>query len=220
MTSTWADQLGAACEAMLVGSDDHPARAWVEDRGVPAVSGVGLGVWPELDYPEAFVKWALRVTWTSACILIIRDWSGRVVGFQARSIHVKGYETFAVYDNTVCPLLWGADRAAETVWTSRRLVLVEGAFDALACYLAGGTDIIATLTAKPSKAASRWIARLADTIICLYDMDAPGREGVEKVRKQFPTKVVTAPRYAAHDPWDCWKTHPQYLAILKPLTAK
>ncbi len=223
MVETWADVLGAACEQAFETRPNHPGTVWALDRGVPPVSGVGVGALPDilpgdLTYPDSFMRWATRVKWTESFILIIRDWSGRVVGFQARDVTQKGYETYPVYDIHISPLMWGADRAAKTVWQSRRLVLVEGCLDALACYLGGGEDIVATLMARPSKSALKWIDRLADHVICFYDMDEPGRDGCERVRRAFPNKLVTAPKYAAHDPWDLWKTRPQFLGILKPLT--
>lgn len=185
---------------------------------MPVVSGVGVGVLPELPYPDTFVRWSTRVRWPSAFILIIRDWSSRVVGFQARDVVQKGYETYPVYDIHISPLLWGADRAATTLWSSRSIILTEGCLDALACYLAGAEGVVATLMARPSKAALRWIDRLADRITVMYDMDEPGRDGCRRVKQAFPNKIVSTPVYMAHDPWDLWKTRPQAFGALRPLT--
>lgn len=211
----WADDLGSACEQTYLNRvASHPAWAWIQDRGVPAMPGIGLGTLPELDYPPRFSNWAARVGWSDGVVLVIRDWLGRVVGFQHRRVDEKSYMTFPVYDIHLCPLLWGADAALERAWQTNHLILVEGVFDAAAVRLAGGDNVIATLMARPSQAAMRWVQRLARRVTVLYDMDEAGRKGCQTVRQQLPDRIVSTPEYASHDPWDLWASRPQALRAI------
>lgn len=210
----WCDDLARACEQAFA-SDPHPATDWLIARGVPRryLPGVGVGVLPPLDYPPEFLRWAERALWASSPVLVLRHWGGQVAGFQVRLTAEKRYDTFQT-NPKVYPIIWGADVALARTWATRHLILTEGPFDALACRLAGAENVVSTLTAKPSRRVQAWIARLADRLTVLYDMDEPGREGAAEVRKLFPRKFVSTPVFAAHDPWDLWVSRPEALKAL------
>jgi hypothetical protein len=46
-------------------------------------------------------------------------------------------------------------------------------------------------------------------------MDEAGRKACEKLRADLAGKaIVSAPTYAAHDPWDLWRARPNVLRAL------
>jgi hypothetical protein len=213
----WADELADACEGAWRAGADHQAAVWLTERGVPEREpGVGLGVLPDLSYPAGFAEWARVKLWEESCILVVRSWTGQVVSFQMRHPAIKNYIKFEVFDGSTTPHLWGAERALEPLWASRHLVLAEGPFDALACRLAGAGAAVATLGAMASRVTQRWVVRLAKRLTILYDMDAPGRQAAARLASTFTAAglVVSTPAYAAHDPWDLWRSRPDALRAL------
>jgi hypothetical protein len=210
----WADELGAAVEARWLAEPQLIPSLWLADRGVPpGTPGVGVGTdqLPD-DAPDFFKTWAGRYGWSACAVLVARDWRGAVVGFQTRTIEPKAYNKYEVYPGVIPPL-WGSDRALGAVWQSQHLILAEGPFDALACQLAGGRGVVATMGAAPGQGIKRWVRRLARRVTLLYDMDEAGREACRRMTMDLTEGgvIVSAPAYAAHDPWDLWVARPQAL---------
>lgn len=211
----WADELAAA----LTGpADGHPGRTWLRARGVPDdAPNVGAGLLPEgIAYPDEFTWWAQKFDWTAGAVLVSRNWNGLVTGFQTRHPAEKTYYKFEVYGGQRVPMMWGADLALDGAWATQHLIVTEGAFDALACYLAGARNVVATLSANPSRLMVRWMLRLAKRATILYDMDDPGRTASKKLAWQLRAAglIVSEPNYNDHDPWDLWRSRPEALQAL------
>lgn len=224
----WLANFVATCAARLQAQGPgHLASRYLASRGVeaPAVRAYQLGWLPdpheiELCTPE-FWEWIKRHGWEKL-VFPLTDPLGTVVGVQLRSPHEKGYRDFLAVPTELCPLAFGLHVALPTAFQTRRLVLVEGVFDyfALAPY---APDTVAMLTSTASLSMRRLISRYAVLVVCLTDMDAPGRRGAYKlaglpipveyarpkditnrVPKPPPYQVVF-PMYTEHDPADLWK---------------
>lgn len=114
-------------------------------------------------------------------IFPIRDGSGRVVGFGARTLrgeepkYVNSPETELFRKRSV---LYGLDLARGAVRASGLAVLVEGYMDVIACRQAGVENVCASLGTSLSPEQASLLSRQADAVVLAYDADTAGGEAV------------------------------------------
>lgn len=121
----------------------------------------------------------------------IRDVQGRLIGFGGRSLAgtagVKPADNDAKYLNSPdgplyhkSAVLYGLDRAAKAIRDSRRVILVEGYFDVLACVRAGVANVVATCGTALTEEHVRTLKRLTDTVVLCLDQDDAGRAAADR----------------------------------------
>ena len=116
----------------------------------------------------------------------IRDARGEILGFGARAFgddqpkYLNSPETARFSKGK---LLYGLDRAKETIRKEDAVLLVEGYFDRIACERAGAANAVASMGTALTPAQADLLARQAATVIVAYDGDAPG---LAAAYKAFP----------------------------------
>jgi DNA primase len=168
-----------------------------------------------------FWEWAKVFAWNKI-VFPLTDPFGQVMGVQLRSPYERGYRDFLAAPTEVCPPAFGLHVGLPAAFQSRRLVVVEGVFDYFAA-VAHAPETVAILTSNASLAIRRLISRYAGLVVCLTDMDPPGRRGAYRlaglpIPPEFrrpgatagrpgplPPYQVLIPSYSEHDPSDLWK---------------
>jgi len=111
----------------------------------------------------------------------IRDVKGQVVGFGSRSLdgsepkYMNSPQT-AVFDKG--RLLFGLDRARNTIRNDQVSVLVEGYMDVIGCHQAGFTNVVAGMGTSLTEDQFKTLKRLAPRIVLALDADAAGNRAV------------------------------------------
>lgn len=111
----------------------------------------------------------------------IRDAKGQVVGFGSRSLdgsepkYMNSPQT-AVFDKG--RLLFGLDRARNTIRNDGGSVLVEGYMDVIGCHQAGFTNVVAGMGTSLTEDQFKALKRLAPRIVLALDPDAAGDRAV------------------------------------------
>ena len=112
----------------------------------------------------------------------IRDDQGRLVGFSGRSLdgtepkYINTRETALFHKGST---LFGFYQAKPLAKESRRIVLVEGQMDVIACQSAGCPAAAPLGTALTEPQAEK-LKRFADEVVVAYDGDKAGRTAAEK----------------------------------------
>jgi DNA primase len=217
----WLDDFVTAASSQL---DDRALEA-LYARGVTdkQIATYRMGyidkALPALDYPPNFMSWSFHgEKLDDSFVLPLTNALGEVKGIQFRHVEQekRGYTEFIAERGEA--VLFGLGQAAPLIWTTRRILLVEGAFDLfpLQRYFPG---IVATLTAHLLDALVRVLRRMdVGELWLAYDRDKTGRESTEKVTKTYsrefkihtlsvPGDVKTVDGKTVKDPsglWEAW----------------
>lgn len=206
----WAhDQIDERCREELLGRGVSPEQ--MESFRLGYFSGAR----PPLDLPDDFVEWAnIGRHVQDVFVLPLTNTLGQVKGIQVRSVDrsAKNYQEFAI--PTGEPYLFGLGQAAEAIWHTEEIVLVEGVFD-LFPIQRSVPQTVATLTAKVPENFLPTMRRVVRCAWLGYDMDHTGWRGVSRFRKQHGDEFdihrlefpgVRLPNgKAAKDPGDVWE---------------
>ncbi len=150
----------------------------------------------------------------------LREVNGNIVGFTGRLLpqfekddfqgkYVNSPQTI-LYDKS--KLVFGLDKAKQSIREQNLAILVEGQMDCITAHEAGFTNVIATsgtaLTVDQVTMIKRYTSRLAFA----YDMDAAGRQALERSSDQtlgaeLETLVITLPE--GKDPDECIRKNPE-----------
>jgi DNA primase len=136
----------------------------------------------------------------------IRDPRGEILGFGARALgddqpkYLNSPETSRFSKGK---LLYGLDRARESIRKANVVILVEGYFDQVACERAGCPNTVASMGTALTAAQADLLGRQAATVIVGYDGDAPGQAAALKafsllVARGVSTRLLDLPE--GHDP--------------------
>ncbi len=205
---------------------DYLRRRGLED----GIEPFGLGVHPT--EPGALLRFARaqrlplevlegaglvrdgRESFRGRVMFPIEDVRGRVVGFGGRALD----DAPAKYLNSPeSPLfrkrsvLYGLRRVKEA--GERRIVVVEGYTDVIACHLAGFRGAVATLGTALTPEHGRALTRFATAgVVLLFDGDRAGRAAAEKaygelVRTELPLRTAMLPE--GMDPADLLAPRPE-----------
>ncbi len=210
---------------VLESPDGALARAYLEERGMlDAVETFGVGAHPT--QPGALKRFAAMRKLPSdileeagllgrggrhepmlgRVVFPIQDERGRVVGFGGRVL--PQFDTAdrpqAKYRNSPeSPffnkrrVLYGLRQAKDQ--GNRKVIVVEGYTDVIACHLAGFGGAVATLGTALTSDHARMLERYAtDGIVLLFDGDNAGRQAAERAFKELvhtslPTKIALLP---------------------------
>lgn len=117
-------------------------------------------------------------------IFPISDWNGKIVGFSGRAL---GKETEPKYLNSPDSilfhkneLLYGLDKAKESIRRQDYAVLVEGQMDLVLSHQAGVSNTVASSGTAFTEAHLERIRRLSSRVILAFDGDSAGRKAAEK----------------------------------------
>ncbi|MBM4060616.1 MAG: DNA primase [Planctomycetes bacterium] len=226
------------CQVALAGQDGEPARRYLEGRGLlAAVEPWRLGYHPlqgalvrfarERQLPRAVLEEAGllrngRESFAGRLMFPIEDERGRTVGFGGRIVPgVPGSEGDGDYkppkylNSPESPIfnkrrvLFGLHRAKQA--GQRRLVVMEGYTDVIACHLAGFTGAVASLGTAFTQDHARMVERYAtDGLVLMFDGDRAGQQAAERalrelVNSRLPVRIALvgdAQDGAAKDPAD------------------
>lgn len=165
---------------------------------------------------EFYRDWWARGRFTDVYVFPLTNTLGQVKGVQVRRVDrdVKGYsDWFLIKDE---PILFGLSQATPSIWSTQRVVLVEGVFDFFPVQRVY-PETVSTLTSDVSSPFVRILKRLVREVWFCYDFDKAGFKGVrdftdnhlqafERVfsSSKFP-RVKMASGKLAKDPSDAWE---------------
>ncbi len=113
----------------------------------------------------------------------IDDGSGLIVGFGGRTLaeddakYINSGES-PLYDKS--SVLYGLTLAKESIRKEKKIVLVEGYFDVLACNRIGIENVVAVSGTALTEKHVKIIKRYAETVVLCLDQDRAGREAAER----------------------------------------
>ncbi len=140
----------------------------------------------------------------------IFDSAGRVVAFSGRILHDDGKS--AKYLNSPqtelfdkSKILYGYDRAKQSIRKSDYSILVEGQMDLLMCHQAGFSNAVASSGTALTSEHLALLKRISNKIIMSFDSDSAGAKAVEKgwalaLSMGMEVKVAAIPK--GYDPAD------------------
>ncbi len=111
----------------------------------------------------------------------IKDPKGQVVGFGSRSLdgsepkYMNSPQTL-VFDKG--RLLFGMDKARNSIRSEQASVLVEGYMDVIGCHQAGFANVVAGMGTSLTEDQFKMLKRLANRIVLALDPDAAGNRAV------------------------------------------
>lgn len=185
----------------LRSAEGETARDYLESRGLAeGIEAFGLGVHPrgkgalhrfarDHNLPAQVLQQAGLInasggeSFFGRLMFPIEDERGRVVGFggrrldeESRAKYINSPESPIFRKRRVLYGLGHAKKAGE-----RRIVVMEGYTDVIACHLAGFGGAVATLGTAFTKDHGRILLRYAtDGVVLLFDGDRAGRVAAEK----------------------------------------
>ncbi|MBX3114338.1 MAG: DNA primase [Fimbriimonadaceae bacterium] len=113
----------------------------------------------------------------------IRDERGRLVAFGGRIIgpgnpkYINSSDT-PLYSKS--RVLYGMDKAKESISKEDQAVLVEGYMDVIACHRAGVTQAVASLGTALADDHVRLLKRWCSKVVVLYDSDDAGKKAADR----------------------------------------
>ena len=140
----------------------------------------------------------------------IRDQSGVIVGFGARTLDPEGKPKYVNTRETSAfnkrLLLYGLDKAARTVASSRRLVIMEGYTDVMMAAQQGVQDVVASMGTSLTKDHVRMLRSRASNLVFLFDGDRAGQGAAERavqltLDEGMEVRVLTLPDGADPADW-------------------
>ena len=138
----------------------------------------------------------------------IHDWQGRLVTFAGRALdpedpakYINGPETALFKKSRV---LFGLDRAKQSIHRRGEVLLLEGYTDVLQCHLHGFDHAVAGMGTAFTDTQARLLRRFAERIVLLYDGDAAGQTAAERtlettLAEGLDVRVATLPEGADVD---------------------
>lgn len=215
---TWLDDIVAYAEAQV---DDRVREAyWSRGADDNQIKLYRLGYidrsLPEVELPEDFLRWSGHgEKLVDSYVFPLTNALGQIRGLQFRAVErsVRGYMDYFADDTEA--ILFGLGQAAQAMWTTGKVCLVEGTFDLFPIQRVS-PDVVATLTAKVTLQFVRVVRRLCRRVYLSYDQDNTGRLGTSKfiraygkdfdevVPIEYP-QVTTIDGKVAKDPSEIWE---------------
>lgn len=173
----------------------------------------GLGIQKDLAEGRIYDRFRNRL------IFPIRDHQGNLVAFGGRTL---GDDDAKYINSAESPLyhkasvLYGLHAAKEPAREEKRLVLVEGYFDALACRRIGVRNVVAVCGTALTEEHVKLMKRYAETVLLALDSDRAGMQAAERAfpllaRAGITVHAVTLP---GKDPDEAVKVDPDAVSKL------
>jgi DNA primase len=155
--------------------DWQALMTYLSGRGFTAKELVDSGLLVENDDGRRYDRFRGRL------MIPINDAKGRVVGFGSRSLdgsepkYMNSPQT-PIFDKS--RLLFGLDRARNTIRNEQTAVLVEGYMDVIGTHQAGFTNVVAGMGTSLTEEQFKSLKRLSNRIVLALDPDAAGNRAV------------------------------------------
>lgn len=149
----------------------------------------------------------------------IRDVQGRLIGFGGRTLGDDDAKYLNTPDSPLyrkSSVLYGIDLAAKAMREEKRVMLVEGYFDVLACRRAGIESVVATCGTALTEEHVKLIKRHAETVVLCLDQDRAGKDAAERAYMMASAEGIQVDGIVLPDK-DPADTAVQSLAHLKEL---
>lgn len=107
----------------------------------------------------------------------IQDHQGKIIGFGGRTMVNDDAKYLNTPDSPLyrkSAVLYGLHRALKPMREKKRVVLVEGYFDVLACHRVGVHETVATCGTALTEDHVKILKRSVDAVVMCLDSDAPG----------------------------------------------
>jgi len=141
------------------------------------IVSAGLGIQKDLSEERIYDRFRNRITFP------ISDAQGRIIAFGGRTI---GDDDAKYINSSEGPLyrkasvLFGLHLAREGIRSERRVIMVEGYFDVVACHRAGATNAVAVSGTALTEEHARLLKRVADSVVLCLDADRAGQDAAER----------------------------------------
>ncbi len=157
------------------------------------ILGAGLGVQKDLKEGKIYDRFRNRLMFP------IHDVRGGIVGFGGRALG----EADAKYINSSegplynkSNILYGLHYAKDAMRKSKKVIMVEGYFDVIACHRVGIENVVAVSGTALTEQHVKILKRSSDTVILCLDQDRAGQDAAERAfhlcsAKGLHVQVVT-----------------------------
>ena len=141
------------------------------------IIAAGLGVQKDLKEERIYDRFRNRLMFP------IHDTQGGIVGFGGRTLgsddakYVNSSEGILYHKSSV---LFGFHHAKESIRNSKKVILVEGYFDVLACHRVGVTNVVAVSGTALTEEHVKLLKRYAERAVLCLDQDRAGQEAAER----------------------------------------
>lgn len=128
-------------------------------------------------------------TFRNRLMFPIQDKTGRVVAFGARKIKEEDEPKYL--NSPESPLfnksatLYALPQARQSIQKTKRVVVVEGYMDVIACHQAGVRNVVATLGTALTREHARELRLIADEVVLLFDGDDAGQRAADRAFDVF-----------------------------------
>ncbi|HVW66168.1 MAG TPA: DNA primase [Candidatus Peribacteraceae bacterium] len=177
------------------------------------IVGAGLGVQKDMRDEKIYDRFRNRLMFP------IRDVQARIVGFGGRTLGNDDAKYLNTSDSPLyhkSAVLFGLDHALKSMRDRKRVVLVEGYFDVLACHRVGVTEAVATCGTALTEEHVRLLKRYVDVVVLCLDQDRAGRDAAERafIVASKEGLQIEGVVLADKDPADSALTNPEELKTL------
>lgn len=163
------------------------------------IIAAGLGIQKELSEERIYDRFRNRLMFP------ISDVQGRIVAFGGRTL---GEDDAKYINSSEGPLyrkssiLFGLHLAREAIRETRRVIMVEGYFDVVACHKVGIKNVVAVSGTALTEEHARILKRGADAVVLCLDADRAGQEAAERAYLILSKEgiLVLAAEITAKDP--------------------
>jgi len=146
-------------------------------------SGFSLSACRELFLVDADAGGGYYDKFRGRLMFPIRDERGDLVAFGGRILgagepkYINSSDT-PLYSKS--RVLYGLEKARDSLYKSRHAVLTEGYLDVIACHTAGVMGAVASLGTSLTEHHAKLLKRWADKVTILYDADAAGEKAADR----------------------------------------
>lgn len=137
----------------------------------------GLAIQKDLSEGRMYDRFRNRIMFP------IHDHQGKIVAFGGRTL---GDDDAKYINSSEGPLyrksavLYGYHYAKEAIRTQKKVVMVEGYFDVIACHRVGVENVVAVSGTALTEEHVQLIKRSAETVVLCLDQDAAGQAAAER----------------------------------------
>ncbi len=141
------------------------------------IQTAGLGIQKDINDEKIYDRFRNRLMFP------IHDNQGRIAGFGGRTLGNDDAKYLNTPDSPLyhkSSVLFGFHHANKAMRDNKRVILVEGYFDVLACHRVGVHEVVATCGTALTEEHARLLVRSVDRVVLCLDQDRPGREAAER----------------------------------------
>jgi DNA primase len=197
---------------MVQGNEGRSAAAYLQERGIPLeiAKEFQLGYAPRewdtlvkyLSAKRAPLDIAQEVgliigkkskdgyydRFRDRIIFPIRDVDGRVLGFGGRTLAKEEPKYMNSPESEIYRkrnILYGLDKARDSIRKERQVIVVEGYMDLLSLYVAGIRNVVASLGTALTRDQVTLLRRYTDRVVVVFDGDESGIRAALRVLEVF-----------------------------------